>query len=178
MPASNIFVRLQMKRLLHKEKPDQVLYQKAILRFCLFADVFIHRPISFASAIVLAFEIASEQPPRGGAIDVFVIDVMHRDRDAKDGGKGEKIRADVAIGDGAVVGTPMVHNLIGASEVAFAVAARGEPGAGPSVVGSLPKGVADFVRKMDAIAFDDLENRTKAFHDIETDHGHRHFGAG
>ena len=154
------------------------LYQKAILRFCLFADVFIHRPISFASAVVLAFEIASEESPRSGAIDVFVVDVMHRDRDTEDGGEGEEIRTNVAIGDSAVVGTPMVHDFVGASEVAFAIAARSEPSAGPGVVGSLPEGVADFVRKMDAIAFDDLENRSKAFDDIETNHGHWHLGAG
>lgn len=149
-----------------------------IVSLCLFSDVFIHRPISFASAIVLAFQIASEESPRSRTINVFVIDVMHRDGDAKNRSEGEQIRANMAIGDGPMVRSPVVHDFICAGEITFAIAARGEPSARPSVIGSLPKGVADLVRKMDAIAFDDLEDRSKTFDDVKANHGHRHLGAG
>ena len=84
----------------------------------------------------------------------------------------------MTIGYGAMVSAPMVHDFISTGEGAFAGEARSKPSAGPSVVGSFPKFVGYFVRKVDAVTFNDLEDGPKAFDEVKSNHGHRHFSSG
>ena len=78
---------------------------------------------------------------------------MHADRDAEHRAHGDEVGTDVAVGDGAVVGTPVVHHLVGGLEgrALLAVTAGREPGAGPGRVGSLHESIRDLVGQMDGI---------------------------
>ena len=51
---------------------------------------------------------------------------------------------------------------------------RCKPGARPGVIRSLPEGVCHFIRKRHGPAFRDLEERSKAFDQIQADHGDGH----
>ena len=69
--------------------------------------------------VVGSFLVHAEGIPGGGAEDVFVLDVMHTDWDAEDRAERQHIGTDVSVGNGAVVGSPAVHDTINVLEAVF-----------------------------------------------------------
>jgi len=105
---------------------------------------------------------------------------VHANGNAEHGAHGDKVSTDVAVGDGAVVGTPVVHDVVSGLEggAFLAVATGGEPGAGPGGVGAHEQGVGNVVGELDGPAFGDLEDRAETLDQVQTDHGSGHFGTG
>ena len=84
----------------------------------------------------------------------------------------------MSVRNRAVVSTPVVHYVVCGSERAFAGNSRRKPGAGPSVVRSLPELVGNFVGKFNRPAFDDLKNRSQTFDKVKSYHRCGHFRTG
>ena len=82
------------------------------------------------------------------------------------------------IADGAVVGSPVIHHIIGRLESTLSCGPGCKPGAGPCIVSTLPKHVRHFVRQLYRVALADLQHGAQTFHQIQPDHGHRHGGSG
>ena len=128
------------------------------------ADILVHRAVGGAGAVVLAFLIHAECVPCGRTEDVLIGDVVHADGDAQHRAERDEIRADVAVGNRAVVCTPVLHDGVGALKRAagLAVAARGEPGARPRGVRALHERVGDLLGQMHGPALGDLQHGAEA----------------
>jgi len=74
-----------------------------------------------------------------------------------------------------VVSSPVVHYIISCLERSFfAIASWSEPCAWPCVVCTFPEFVRYFCRKSYCPSFSDLQNRSKSFDKVQTDHSCRH----
>ena len=74
-----------------------------------------------------------------------------------------------------MVSAPVVHYAVSIFECAFfAVASWCEPGAGPCIVSTFPKCIRYICRKSNCPSFCDLQNRSKSFYKVQTDHSSRH----
>ena len=144
------------------------------------ADVLVHRAVCGAGAVVLAFLIHAECVPCGRTEDVLIGDVVHADGDAQHRAERDEIRADVTIGDRAVIRAPVLHDGVSALKRAagLAVAARGEPGARPRGVRALHERVGDLLGQMHGPALGDLQHGAEALDEVQADHGRGHFRTG
>ena len=97
---------------------------------------------------------------------------MHANGNAEHRGEGDQVGTDVTVADRTVVGAPVIHHLVGIFKrrARDAVAARRKPGAGPCVVGALPKRVGHIFRQVDRPALGNLEHGTEPLDQVEADH--------
>ena len=86
---------------LYFRKPNRhfVAYEVRLL----LSDIFVHRPVGVASAVVLSFLVHAKGVPCGGAIDVGFVYVVHAHGDTQHTAHGNQVRADVSVADRAVV---------------------------------------------------------------------------
>ena len=97
--------------------------------------------------------------------------IVHVNGDAEDRGQGEVEVSDMAAREHAVVGPPVVHDLVSGTEGAAAGQPGCEPGGWPGRAGAQVECVVDFVRKFHGPSLRDLEHRPDAGGEIEADHG-------
>ena len=100
-------------------------------------------PAPSLSLVPNAFQAAGRKILSSGTLCIAHRDAQHR-------AHGDQIRADMAVADRAVIRAPVVHHVVRRLERAavLTVAARGEPGARPGVVGALPKRIGNLVRQV------------------------------
>ena len=112
--------------------------------------LFVKRSVILAGSVILRLLIHSESSPSRRSEYVLVGNVMHTYGDAKYRTESNKVSAYVAVADCSVVCAPAVHNAVSIlkGRAFLAVAARCEPGARPSIVGSLPEDIGNFTGKI------------------------------
>ena len=105
------------------------------------------RSVGSTSSVVLTFLVGAECVPCGGPENILLRHVVHTNGDAEHRAERDEVGTDVTVADRAMVGTPVIHDLVSILKrrALLAVATRCEPRAGPSVVGSLPQGIGDLV---------------------------------
>src|SRR5690554_8228616 len=90
-----------------------------------------------ASTVIGPLFLHAESVPHGGPEDLIISNVVHAYRDPKHRCQGDQIFADMAVADGSVIGSPVVHHRIDIPEGGLVGKSRHEPGAGPGLVGTL-----------------------------------------
>ena len=105
---------------------------------------------------------------------------MHTYGYAEHGAERDKVRADVSVGDRAVVCSPVLHDGVGVLKWAscLAVAAWRKPCAGPCGIGALHERIRHLVGQPYRPTLGYLEHGAKTLDEIQTDHGDGHFRAG
>ena len=78
--------------------------------------LFVHRAVSCASAVVLAFLVHTECIPCCRTINIFFRNVVHANRDTEHRAHCDEVCADVTVGDSAVVCAPVHHHFISRGE--------------------------------------------------------------
>ena len=107
--------------------------------------------------------------------------VVHGNRNTEHGAKGDQVCTDVAVADSAMVCTPVVHYIVSSlANGAFlamrsAVRTRCRAMYSRYVFQSLSETSSGSATVQPSC---DLQNRAKAFHQIQTDHGSRHLSCG
>ena len=101
--------------------------------YLLLSYIFIQRTVGGAGAVVLPFFVHAECVPRRGAINVFFVYVVHAHGDSQHRTHRDKVCADMAVRNRAVVRSPVIHYVVRALERAFARYSRRKPRAWPRV---------------------------------------------
>lgn len=100
--------------------------------------------------------------------------VVHDDRNAQHGGKRDKIRTDMAIAEGGVVGAPSRHDGIHIPKRPLAGHSRNKPGGGPGGIGAIQQNSIHSRGQNDRTALGKLQGRADAVDDVQPRHGNRH----
>ena len=128
--------------------------------FIILFYIFIHRPVSGASAVVLTFFIHSESVPRGRTIYLILVNVVHTYGYTEHRTHCYKVRAYMSVRYSAVVRAPIIHHVVSGLERPLASNARREPSARPSIVGTFPQFIGNFVGKANRPALYYLQHGT------------------
>ena len=102
---------------------------------------------------------------------------MHADRNAEHRGERDEVGSDVSVGDGPVVGAPVVHHVVDALESSLARQPGCEIGRGPRGIGAFVDVLEDRPIDVHGPPFGDLQHRTLAFYQVQAAHRHRHVAA-
>ena len=120
--------------------------------------LFIQRTVGSAGAVILPFLVHAERIPCRRTEDIRLRNIVHTDGNTKHGAKRDKVCADVSVGDGTVVGTPVVHDAIDILEgVLRGVETWSEPCCWPCWVSSLVKFVMSLFWKYTCLTFSNLK---------------------
>ncbi len=84
----------------------------------------------------------------------------------------------MSVGNGTVVGAPVVHDAIDILELGRFVQARSKERCGPSLVGTLVDDIKGLLVNVNRPAFSDLKHRTLTLDKVQTHHGYRHAALG
>ena len=104
---------------------------------------------------------------------------MHTYGDAEDAAEGNQVGTDMSVSNGAVIGSPAVHDAIDILEAVLrGVEARNKPRGGPSGVGALIQYVVGFRVEFHRPPFSQLQYGAKACYAICAYHGHGHSALG
>ena len=137
----------------------------------------VDRSIVLAGTIIRSLGIHTVCSPRRGTEDLILIDIVHTYGDAQHRAERDELGTDVAIADGTVVGTPVIHHRIDILETALARQTRCKPRRRPRAVGTVVDHLKDVWIGIHSPALGNLQNGAYPLHEVQAAHRHRHLAA-
>ena len=135
----------------------------------------IQRAVGGAGSVVCTLEVlCAERGPCVRTVDVLVGDIVHRNGDSEHARQCDKILADVAVADSAVVCAPVCHDGVDILERALAGESRSKPGGWPGRVGAHVELVVDLIGQGGGVALGYLKHRAETLDDVDSYHCHGH----